>query len=165
MYCTHCGQRNPAGANFCANCGHALQPAHDQTTGSLDPEVARSSSRAASAVEAEEQPETVPVDELDRGTALLVADEGAGRGASYLLDRPLVTAGRHPDSDIFLDDITVSRRHAQFRRDADQYWVHDSGSLNGTYVNGERIEERRLRQDDEVQVGKFKLNVHLPGGR
>jgi pSer/pThr/pTyr-binding forkhead associated (FHA) protein len=105
----------------------------------------------------------VSTTELEPGTALLVAVRGPNRGARFLLDRGLTTVGRHPESDIFLDDITVSRRHAQFRRDADQFWVHDVGSLNGTYVNGERTDERQLRTGDEVQVGKFKLVAYLAG--
>ena len=79
------------------------------------------------------------------------------RGARFLLDRDVVTVGRHPDSDIFLDDITVSRRHAEFRRDANRFWVHDVGSLNGTYVNGERAEDQLLDTGDEVQIGKYRL--------
>ena len=82
---------------------------------------------------------------------------GPGAGNRFLLDEDLVTAGRHPDSEIFLDDITVSRRHVEFRRTADGYTVRDVGSLNGTYVNRDRIDESPLRNGDEVQVGKFRL--------
>lgn len=97
------------------------------------------------------------VEELDPGTALLVSARGPNEGARYLLDRESISVGRHPDSDIFLDDITVSRRHAEFRREDERYAVHDAGSLNGTYVNGERVEKHPLSTGDEIQVGKFKL--------
>ncbi len=88
---------------------------------------------------------------------LLVVKHGANAGTRFVLDQEVTTVGRHPESDIFLDDITVSRRHAEFQRHADGYEVVDVGSLNGTYVNHERIERTRLASGDEVQVGKFKL--------
>jgi pSer/pThr/pTyr-binding forkhead associated (FHA) protein len=94
---------------------------------------------------------------LRPGTALLIVQRGPNAGARFLLDDDEVTAGRHPDSDIFLDDVTVSRKHATFVRRDDGYLVRDSGSLNGTYVNRERIDEAVLSTGDEVQVGKFRL--------
>ncbi|WP_347350886.1 FHA domain-containing protein [Intrasporangium sp.] len=95
---------------------------------------------------------------LRPGTALLIVQRGPNTGARFLLDDDQVTAGRHPDSDIFLDDVTVSRKHAVFVRQGDDgYLVRDSGSLNGTYVNRERIDEAVLKTGDEVQVGKFRL--------
>ncbi len=97
------------------------------------------------------------VDALRPGTALLIVLRGPNTGARFLLDAGEVSAGRHPDSDIFLDDVTVSRRHAVFSREGDAYLVRDIGSLNGTYVNRERIDEARLDQGDEVQIGKFRL--------
>ncbi len=153
MYCTHCGHHNPADANFCGNCGRALEPRRDDTTGSLQVE------EAAEGLEGADLGEEVQavVAELDPGTALMVSVRGPNHGARFLLDREVVTVGRHPESDIFLDDITVSRRHAEFRRDAQHFWVHDVGSLNGTYVNGERCEDQMLATGDEVQIGKFKL--------
>jgi hypothetical protein len=155
MFCTHCGHENPAGANFCANCGRPLAVASDTTTGALrldegdadGLEIETGMGAEASAI----------VAELSPGTALLVAVRGPNRGARFLLDRDVVTVGRHPESDIFLDDITVSRRHAEFRRDAQRFGVHDVGSLNGTYVNGRRTEDQLLVTGDEVQIGKFKL--------
>ena len=96
-------------------------------------------------------------DALRRGTALLVVLRGPNAGARFLLDADEVSTGRHPDSDIFLDDVTVSRRHATFRREGDVFLVHDVGSLNGTYVNRERIDEAALKTRDEVQIGKFRL--------
>ncbi|MDP9405877.1 MAG: FHA domain-containing protein [Actinomycetota bacterium] len=149
MYCAHCGHENAAGANFCGNCGRPLREVGDTTTGALRVD------------EAAEQPDTtdaaIDTADLEPGTALLVGVRGPNRGARFLLDRDIVTVGRHPDSDIFLDDITVSRRHAEFRRDSHRFWVHDVGSLNGTYVNGNRADDQLLETGDEVQVGKFKL--------
>ena len=97
------------------------------------------------------------VDALRHGTALLVVLRGPNAGARFLLDADEVSSGRHPNSDIFLDDVTVSRRHATFRREGDIFLVHDVGSLNGTYVNRERIDEAALKTRDEVQIGKFRL--------
>jgi pSer/pThr/pTyr-binding forkhead associated (FHA) protein len=97
------------------------------------------------------------VDALSPGSALLVVKRGPNAGSRFLLDQDVTTAGRHPDSDIFLDDVTVSRRHATFRREGERFLVHDVGSLNGTYLNRERIDDARLSTGDEVQIGKFRL--------
>jgi pSer/pThr/pTyr-binding forkhead associated (FHA) protein len=97
------------------------------------------------------------VDALRPGTALLLALRGANAGARFLLDDAEVSVGRHPSSDIFLDDVTVSRRHAVFRRTEHGYAVTDIGSLNGTYVNGQLVDSYDLRTGDEVMVGKFRL--------
>ena len=98
------------------------------------------------------------VDALTRGTALLVVRRGPNAGARFLLDADITTAGRHPDSDIFLDDVTVSRRHAEFLRTAEGFAVRDVGSLNGTYVNRSGSTARPLlRTGDEVQIGKFRF--------
>ena len=97
------------------------------------------------------------VDALRPGTALLVVLRGPNTGARFLLDDDEVNSGRHPDSDIFLDDVTVSRKHAVFERLENSFLVRDVGSLNGTYVNRERIDEARLQTGDEVQIGKFRL--------
>jgi pSer/pThr/pTyr-binding forkhead associated (FHA) protein len=97
------------------------------------------------------------VDALRRGTALLVVLRGPNTGARFLLDSDEVSSGRHPDSDIFLDDVTVSRKHATFRHEGDHFLVRDVGSLNGTYVNRTRIDEATLKTGDEVQIGKFRL--------
>lgn len=152
VYCTHCGHQNPAEANFCGNCGRPLHaPSEAATTGSLRPE-------ELEAFEVAERLDAQSVlSELARGTALLHVLRGPNEGARYLLDSDVVTVGRHPDSDIFLDDITVSRRHAELRRDDNGFSVHDVGSLNGTYVNGRRVEDQVVTTGDELQVGKFKL--------
>ena len=105
------------------------------------------------------------VDALREGTALLVVLRGPNTGARFLLDADEVSSGRHPDSDIFLDDVTVSRKHATFRREGQGFVVRDVGSLNGTYVNRQRIDEAVLRTGDEVQIGKFRLVFYAGTGR
>lgn len=100
------------------------------------------------------------VDALPQGSALLIAQRGPTAGARFLLDAPRTSAGRSPVSDIFLDDPTVSRRHAEFLISDGQVTVRDVGSLNGTYVNRQRIEETVLTSGDEVQIGKFRLIFH-----
>ena len=107
-------------------------------------------------VEPSEQPVS-GIDALPAGSALLVVKRGPNAGSRFLLDQDTTSAGRHPDSDIFLDDVTVSRRHAEFRREGGEFIVVDVGSLNGTYVNRELVDERRLQHGDEVQIGKFRL--------
>ena len=102
------------------------------------------------------------VDGLPEGSALLVVKRGPNAGSRFLLDQPTTTAGRHPDSDIFLDDVTVSRRHAEFRKNDDQFEAVDVGSLNGTYVNREPKNSSELSNGDEIQIGKFRL-VFLNG--
>lgn len=104
------------------------------------------------------------VDALPAGSALLVVQRGPNSGSRFLLDSATTTAGRHPDSDIFLDDVTVSRKHAEFVREGDGFQVRDVGSLNGTYVNRNRIDEAVLRLGDEVQIGKFRM-VYQPSRR
>lgn len=111
-----------------------------------------------------EQGDTVALGELPEGTGMVVVRRGPNAGSSYVLDRPAVTAGRHPDSDIFLDDITVSRRHAVIDHQSNgDYLVRDVGSLNGTYVNRERVEERLLHGGDEIQIGRFILTFLVSG--
>lgn len=101
---------------------------------------------------------------LPAGAGMLVVKRGPNAGARFLLDRPTTTAGRHPESDIFLDDVTVSRRHAEFRRQDGSFEVVDVGSLNGTYVNREPRNSEVLSSGDEVQIGKFRL-VFIEGPR
>ena len=102
-------------------------------------------------------PDSAAFGALPEGSALLLVMRGPNAGSRFRLDGDLTTAGRHPDSDIFLDDVTVSRRHAEFNRQGGSFTVRDVGSLNGTYVNRERIEEAQLAGGDEVQIGKFRL--------
>jgi pSer/pThr/pTyr-binding forkhead associated (FHA) protein len=147
--CTKCGHRNPVGAHFCANCGNALQ---EDTTVSFNPTELEEETGEMSAL---------PHSDLETGQALLVVQRGPNAGSRFLLDTDVTTAGRHPESDIFLDDVTVSRRHAEFRRKDGNFFVHDVGSLNGTYVNRRRVEESELANGDELQIGKFKLTFYV----
>ncbi len=110
------------------------------------------------------------VEALPPTSALLIVQYGPNAGARFLLDAPRTSAGRSPQADIFLDDVTVSRKHAEFVGEAGQYSVRDVGSLNGTYLNRVRIDETvPLRDGDEVQIGKYRLTYHpspqRPGGR
>ncbi|HTW99743.1 MAG TPA: FHA domain-containing protein [Acidimicrobiales bacterium] len=148
VFCHNCGHRNPPGVNFCSSCGTALATPAD-TTIAFVPEDPSG--------EAGEDELGVSISELAEGTGILVVKRGPDAGGRYVLDRDVTRVGRHPDSDIFLDDITVSRRHAEFERAERGYVLRDVGSLNGTYVNRERIEETPLVSGDEVQIGKFKL--------
>ncbi|APT86809.1 MULTISPECIES: oxoglutarate dehydrogenase inhibitor Odhl [Corynebacterium] len=97
------------------------------------------------------------IENLGEGQALLVVKRGPNAGARFLLDQPTTTAGRHPEADIFLDDVTVSRRHAEFRINDGKFEVVDVGSLNGTYVNREPRNSQVLEVGDEIQIGKFRL--------
>lgn len=147
--CGNCGHRNPEGANFCSSCGAALTEGESDSTVTLQ--------AIDTQGEAGEEDVTVAIPERSEGKGLLVVKRGPNVGARFVLEPEVTRAGRHPESDIFLDDITVSRRHAEFVRGEGVYTVKDVGSLNGTYVNHERIEEARLASGDEVQIGKFKL--------
>ena len=105
----------------------------------------------------QQEPQVGGVEGLPEGQALLVVKRGPNAGSRFLLDQEVTSAGRHPESDIFLDDVTVSRRHAEFRRSEEGYEVVDVGSLNGTYVNREPKNTSSLANGDEVQIGKFRL--------
>ncbi|MFB3739102.1 MAG: FHA domain-containing protein [Candidatus Velamenicoccus archaeovorus] len=145
MYCTRCGHPNKDDARFCANCGAPLQ---DDSTMSITPAEVEEEG-------AEEFP--FPGEHLSAGQALLMVKRGPNAGSTFLIERDVTTAGRNPDSDVFLDDITVSRRHAEIRREGNAFTIHDVGSLNGTYVNRERVDSARLASGDELQIGKFRL--------
>ena len=152
MFCTNCGHKNPEGANFCSSCGASLAEAgSDSTITFMAPDM-------EAELDAEIQ---VSPEELEGGRGVLIVKRGPNAGSKFFLDTDVTQVGRHPDSDIFLDDITVSRRHAELRRSG-EFTLADVGSLNGTYVNRERVEEARLRSGDEIQIGKFKL-VFLTG--
>lgn len=168
-FCTACGNQNPDDARFCAKCGARLV-AGDGSTSEHAPDADRageattSISLGATAVEVAESAESqlnpadaAAVDALPPGHALLVVQRGPGSGSRFLLNTDVVNAGRHPDSEIFLDDVTVSRRHAEFRRQGTVFSVSDVGSLNGTYVNRDRIDRVELHDGDEVQIGKYRL--------
>ncbi|MCP3768619.1 MULTISPECIES: FHA domain-containing protein [Streptomyces] len=166
LVCTRCGNRNAENSRFCSNCGAPLRPGAvperpSETTSTIsisgleayDAEVTGQTQVPTLSPEAQ-----AAVDALPMGSALLVVRRGPNSGSRFLLDGDLTTAGRHPQSDIFLDDVTVSRRHVEFRRGQDgSFTVADVGSLNGTYVNRERIDQVGLSNGDEVQIGKYRL--------
>lgn len=159
MFCTQCGQQNPPDSRFCARCGTALVAEGGMLSDSTSAlplaalETALDAGEQAAALG--EEPRTA--EGLPSGSALLVVKRGPNAGSRFLLDADATTAGRHPDSDIFLDDVTVSRRHAQFVREGEGFVVRDVGSLNGTYLNRERIENAVLAGGDEVQIGKYRM--------
>jgi pSer/pThr/pTyr-binding forkhead associated (FHA) protein len=161
VFCTRCGQQNPPDSHFCARCGTPLTRVSGETPAET------TSTIAIQALEDEHDEhgeDAAAVEGLPVGSALLVVKRGPNAGSRFLLDKDVTTAGRHPESDIFLDDVTVSRRHAEFRRDSGRFTVRDVGSLNGTYLNRERIDDTELTGGDEVQIGKFRL-VFFAGPR
>ena len=155
--CTSCGHKNDYGANFCSSCGERIRGGPDATT-----EAMSVIDEISNTEESVERSHLADREGFDENIGLLVVDEGPKGGSRYALDSALVSAGRHPESDIFLDDVTVSRRHAVIERIEDHYQVRDAGSLNGTYLNRERVDDAILTDGDEVQVGKFKLVFVAP---
>jgi len=154
MLCNHCGQTNSAGSRFCSACGSSLDaPRAKPDDTRLIP---------VTAPDALEEELSVADGHVPAGQGVLVVKRGPNAGSRFVLEGSAVTAGRSPDSDIFLDDVTVSRRHASFIPAGSSYEVRDVGSLNGTYLNRERIETAPLANGDEVQIGKFRL-VFLTG--
>ena len=156
VFCTNCGHRNALRAKFCSSCGSALEvDSGEETTITFAPVDATG--------EILDDDLALAVGELHETTAMVVVKRGPNAGSKFVLEGDVTRAGRHPDSDIFLDDITVSRRHAEIHRTGGGYLVRDAGSLNGTYLNRERIEEAPLSNGDELQIGKFRL-VFFAGG-
>ncbi len=153
VLCPECGHAGGEGANFCQNCGASL---HSEGLASeVDPVTAT--------YRIDETGELVPVELGEvtaRGPALVIRAGGGRVGESFPVAGERMTVGRRPDSDVFLDDVTVSRDHALLINRGDQWHIDDCGSLNGTYVNRERIESHRLEDGDELQVGKYKLTFH-----
>jgi pSer/pThr/pTyr-binding forkhead associated (FHA) protein len=161
-FCTKCGHQNPDDARFCSQCGTPLQQAVQAESPSETTATITFGAPSKEAAEHREErslndADAAAVDALPAGSALLVVQRGPSAGSRFLLDTDVVSAGRHPDSEIFLDDVTVSRRHAEFRRTGEGWVVADVGSLNGTYVNRDRIDEVTLQGGDEVQIGKYRL--------
>ena len=148
VYCPECGFQNPEAANYCARCGSYLRrDEHGETTLSLGPDEL-----------GEDGGHTLDV----RGPALVVRAGGGMAGESFEVLGLRTLIGRSPDCHVFLDDVTVSRRHAEIIRQDDTFTIRDLGSLNGTFVNRHRIESVDLAADDEVQVGKYRMTFLLP---
>jgi pSer/pThr/pTyr-binding forkhead associated (FHA) protein len=145
MICGRCGHRNEAAARFCSSCGSALVEGDESTLGHQTVE-----DRDATA-------ELESIADLQPGQGLVVVARGPNQGSTYLVEGEPVTVGRHPDSSIFLDDITVSRRHSVIERAGNEFRIRDVGSLNGTYVNHQRVDQTSIANGDEIQVGRFVL--------
>ena len=150
MFGNQCGPRTPPTSSFCSSCGSPLDSLGDRTItlSTVDP------LQDAPGVDDDIH---VAVGDLPVEVGVLIVRAGAQAGARFSLEEPVTRLGRHPDSEISLDDITVSRRHAEIERTPDGHVVSDAGSLNGTYVNQERIDRTVLRHGDELQIGKFRL--------
>ena len=151
LHCPECGFVNTDGANYCQKCGSFL--------GALEERAGGEPSTATYRID--ETGELVPVDVeqvvAHEGAAVVIRAGGGRVGESFALDHDRMTIGRRPDSDVFLDDVTVSRDHALLVKRGGDHYLDDLGSLNGTYVNRRRIESHRLQNGDELQVGKYKL--------
>jgi hypothetical protein len=148
QHCPECGFANADGANYCQKCGAYLATA-ESTTGATT-----ATFRLGETGEFEE---VSLADVIARGATLVIRSGGGRAGETFPLRGERMTVGRRPDSDVFLDDVTVSRDHAVIVHRSEDYYLDDCGSLNGTYVNRRRIESERLRDGDELQVGKYKL--------
>lgn len=163
MRCANCDAAVEIDDHFCAECGNSLQVGIDQVgiehTGSITSIIAIGGDTNSGPMAPVGSPSLA---ELPTGSALLVVQRGPGEGSEFALNADLLTVGRSPDSEVFLDDVTVSRRHAEFRRGSSGWSIRDAGSLNGTYVNRRRVEDHQLNGGDEVQIGKFRF-VFLVG--
>jgi hypothetical protein len=150
VFCNSCGHRNPPESAFCSSCGSPLDNLDDRTVtiAAVDP--------LQDAVGSHDDV-VVPMGALPKDAAVLIVRSGPQAGERFVLDDTVTNLGRHPDSEIMLDDITVSRRHVSIERTPQGYMVADEGSLNGTYINQERVDRAYLRHGDELQIGKFRL--------
>jgi pSer/pThr/pTyr-binding forkhead associated (FHA) protein len=151
--CRRCGRDNEHGAEYCSACRAALDVDEDTTAA-----LALVEDRESLSAELGEA-----LDELSEGLGMLVVRRGPNAGSTFVLQGDETTLGRHPDSDVFLDDVTVSRRHATLRRIDGGYEVADVGSLNGTYVDHERVDAALLRDMQVLQVGRFVLTFVIGG--
>ncbi len=150
VFCNQCGHRNPPDSSFCSSCGEPLDSLDDRTITLTAVDPLQDAPGDADDIH-------VPVGELPVEIGVLIVRAGAQAGSRFMLDETVTRLGRHPKSEIILDDITVSRRHAEIERTPEGYIATDAGSLNGTYVNQERIDKMLLRHGDELQIGKFRL--------
>lgn len=148
QHCPECGFANDDGASYCQRCG-AFLAASEQSPGVSTASYKVSETGEIDAVELE--------DVVARGAALVIRAGGGRAGESFSVEGDRLTVGRRPESDVFLDDVTVSRDHALVVRRGSDYYLDDCGSLNGTYVNRHRIDSHRLTDGDELQIGKYKL--------
>jgi hypothetical protein len=148
LHCPECGFTNGEGASYCQRCGAFL----------AQPEAPAAPTTATYRIGETGELEEIELGDVVAGGAALVIRAGGGRaGESFALEGDRLTIGRRPESDIFLDDVTVSRDHAVLVRRSGEYHLDDCGSLNGTYVNRSRIESHKLTDGDELQIGKYKL--------
>jgi pSer/pThr/pTyr-binding forkhead associated (FHA) protein len=155
LHCTECGFLNSEGANYCQRCGALLERGEAGATATGEPVTAT--------YRIDETGELIPVDMDEftaRGPALVIRAGGGRVGESFAVEGERMSIGRRPDSEVFLDDVTVSRDHALLIRRSEDWYLDDCGSLNGTYVNRSRIESQRLEEADELQIGKYKLTFH-----
>jgi FHA domain len=146
IYCPECGFQSPASANYCPRCGALLAgETGAETTMTFD------------LVSGGDEPDATLAAGTLRGPALIVRSGGGMAGQTFQPEAGRTLIGRSPECEIFLDDVTVSRRHAELERVGETFTIRDLGSLNGTYVNRRRIESATLENDDEVQIGKYRL--------
>jgi FHA domain/zinc-ribbon domain len=165
LHCTECGLVNAEGANYCQRCGAPLPRA--EGAGGEAAGAGAGGGVGGDPITAtyriDEAGELVPVELGDvtaRGPALVIRAGGGRVGESFAVAGERMSIGRRPDADVFLDDITVSRDHAVLVHRSEHWHLDDCGSLNGTYVNRQRIDSQRLEEGDEVQIGKYKLTFH-----
>ena len=146
IYCPECGFQNPEAANYCSKCGsHLRKDDLDEQTMTFTPE------------DLADDPAATLGELRGKGPALVVRSGGGRAGESFFPSGERTLIGRSPDCDVFLDDVTVSRKHAEILREGERFTIKDLGSLNGTFVNRRRIESGELEDDDEVQIGKYRL--------
>lgn len=150
VFCNQCGHRNPPVSAFCSACGTVLDIVSDHT-------ITLAKTDSLQDAPGTEDDVQVSLTSISRGTAILVLRGGEGEGDHFVLASPVTNIGRHADSDISLDDITVSRRHCEITSENSRFIVRDVGSLNGTYVNQKRVDMVELTQGDDLQIGKFHL--------
>ena len=175
LVCPSCGAGTEVGARYCSRCGQKLpaQPASASQGGAGAPSAQADATiryLLQAIVGAADQRRSLTTEEraavaaLPPGNAFLIALQGPWADSRYLLDAHRITVGRHPDNDICLEDITVSRHHLELLRDATGYRIRDLGSLNGTYLNHDRVDQAELVDGDEIRIGKFRLVYYASAG-